>query len=192
MITLLRIYFEFFKVGLFSIGGGLATIPFLYELSANTGWFSEEDIANMIAISESTPGALGINMSTYSGFLSSKALGGIVGTLGLISPSVIIIIIIAKLLTKFKDNEYVKSSFYGLRPASIAMISVAGISLAKITLVNLNEAFNAQNIFSFFNIPAIILLIFLFIIYKKFKLHPIALIIIAGLCGIAYGFLSCL
>ena len=90
--------YEFFKTGLFSVGGGLATLPFLYEMSDKTGWFSHADIADMIAISESTPGAIGINMSTYAGFKTAGIPGGILATLSLAAPSVIIILIIAKFL----------------------------------------------------------------------------------------------
>ena len=97
-MTLLRLMFEFFKTGLFAVGGGLATLPFLYEISDKTGWFSHADIADMIAISESTPGAIGINMSTYAGFKTAGVPGGILATLSLAAPSLIIILIIAKFL----------------------------------------------------------------------------------------------
>ena len=101
----LRLMIEFFKTGLFAIGGGLATLPFLYELSEKTGWFTTTDISNMIAISESTPGPIGINMSTYVGFHTAGLLGGIVTTLSLVLPSIIIIEIISKVLTKFKESK---------------------------------------------------------------------------------------
>ena len=94
----LQLFYQFFKTGLFAVGGGLATLPFLYEMANTTRWFSHADVADMIAISESTPGAIGINMSTYSGFLAGGVLGGVVATLGLACPSVIIIIIISRIL----------------------------------------------------------------------------------------------
>ena len=121
MMTLLRLVFEFFKTGLFSIGGGLATLPFLYEMSDHTGWFTHTDIADMIAVSESTPGAIGINMATYAGYKTSGILGGFCATVGLAMPSIIIILIVAHFLNKFRDSRYVARAFYGLRPASIAM-----------------------------------------------------------------------
>ena len=105
-MTLLRLMLEFIKTGLFSVGGGLATLPFLYEMSDATGWFSHADIADMIAVSESTPGAIGINMSTYAGFKTAGVLGGILATLALAFPSVVIILIIAKFLNKFRDNPW--------------------------------------------------------------------------------------
>ena len=104
MNALLRLMFEFFKTGLFSVGGGLATLPFLYEMSDKTGWFTHADIADMIAISESTPGAIGINMSTYAGYKTAGIPGGILASLSLAAPSVIIILIIARFLKKFRDN----------------------------------------------------------------------------------------
>ncbi len=136
-MTLLRLILEFAKTGLFSVGGGLATLPFLYEMSDRTGWFSHADIADMIAVSESTPGAIGINMSTYAGFKTAGIPGGILATLGLALPSVIVILLIAKFLKHFRNNRYVDGAFYGLRPASIAMITAAGINVAEVALVNL-------------------------------------------------------
>ena len=103
MPTLIILYFEFFKVGLFAIGGGLATLPFLYDLADKYPWITDTMIGDMIAISESTPGAMGINMATYVGFQNCGVIGGITTTLGLISPSIIVIIIIANALTKFKE-----------------------------------------------------------------------------------------
>ena len=144
MNTLLSLMAEFFKTGLFSVGGGLATLPFLYEMSSNhPSWFSHADVADMIAISESTPGAIGINMSTYAGFTTAGIPGGILATLGLALPSVIIILIIAKFLEKFRTNKLVEGAFYGLRPASLAMISVAGLNVARVALVNI-PAFQAS------------------------------------------------
>ena len=122
-MTILRLMLAFFKTGLFSVGGGLATLPFLYEMSDQTGWFSHADIADMIAISESTPGAIGINMSTYAGYKTAGVPGGILASLALATPSVVIILIIARFLKKFRDNPNVEGAFYGLRPASIAMIT---------------------------------------------------------------------
>ena len=116
MSIFLTLFLEFFKVGLFAVGGGLATIPFLYEMSAKTGWFTYEELANMIAVSESTPGPMGINMATYVGFETSGILGSICATIGLVTPSVIIILIIAKALQAFLSNRYVDAAFYGIRP----------------------------------------------------------------------------
>ena len=112
------------------MGGGLATLPFLYAMSAKTGWFTATDISNMIAISESTPGPMGINMATYVGFTSFGVIGTFLAPLSLVLPSIIVIIIVAKILDAFKESKLVSDIFSGLRPASTAMIASAGISVA--------------------------------------------------------------
>ncbi len=188
MMTLLRLFYEFFKVGLFSVGGGLATLPFLYSLSDATGWFTHSDVANMIAIAESTPGAIGVNMATYAGYLVSKIPGGIIATLGLVTPSIIIILIIARLLDKFKDNKYVERAFYGLRPASIALIAAAGVSVVKTALVDVSAFEASGSLLDLFSIPAIILAIALFIGQKKTNWHPIVFIVISAVVGIVLQF----
>jgi len=185
-MILLQLFFEFFKVGLFSVGGGLATIPFLYDLaSRHPEWYTSSDVADMIAISESTPGPIGVNMATYAGFQTAGILGGIVATLGLIAPAIIIIFVVAKVLNAFKDNKYVKAAFYGLRPASVGLILAALFGVVKIALINVD----ANSIGGFFNIKAIILAVCLFVIQKIFKkIHPIALIGIAAVVGIVFKF----
>ena len=187
-MTLLRLMYEFAKTGLFSVGGGLATLPFLYEISDKTGWFAHADIADMIAISESTPGAIGINMSTYAGFTTAGVLGGFLATLGLALPSVIIILIIAKFLEKFRDNRLVEGAFYGLRPASIAMITAAGLNVARVALVNI-PAFQASgSLGDLFIWKALILGIAIFIGQRKLKWHPVVFIAISAAVGILFKF----
>ena len=187
-MTLLRLMFEFFKTGLFAVGGGLATLPFLYEISDKTGWFSHADIADMIAISESTPGAIGINMSTYAGFKTAGVPGGILATLSLAAPSLIIILIIAKFLNRFRDNPNVEGAFYGLRPASIAMITAAGLNVAKVALVNI-PAFQASGSLADLFLPkAIILGILIFVGQKKLNWSPILFIALSAVVGIVLKF----
>ena len=189
MITLLRLYFEFAKVGLFAVGGGLATLPFLYDLSDRTMWFTHADVANMIAIAESTPGAIGINMATYAGYTTAGILGGIAATLGLITPAIAIIYVIARLLNKFMGNKYVENAFYGLRPASIALIASAGITVFKISLFNLDKFSQTGNIADLFIFKAILLAVLLFIGQKKLKkLHPVVFIAISAVVGIVFNF----
>ena len=131
----LRLFWEFFKVGLFSIGGGMATIPFLTDLGERTGWFTSGQLADMIAISESTPGPMGVNTATYVGFITGGVPGGVVATLGLICPSIIIILIIAKFLQRFRQSKVVDGAFYGLRAASVALITTAMLQVAQIALM---------------------------------------------------------
>ena len=190
MMTLLLLFFEFAKVGLFSIGGGLATIPFLYDLAERrSDWFTAKDVADMIAISESTPGPIGVNMATYAGYNTAGILGGIVATLGLVAPAIIVIYIVAKILAAFKDNKYVKGAFTGLRPASIGLISAALYGVVKIALLHVDKFTQSKNILSLFNFKAIIFAVILFTLQKIFKkLHPIALIGIAAVVGIFVNF----
>lgn len=188
MMTLLRLIWEFIKTGLFSVGGGLATLPFLYEMSDKTGWFTHADIADMIAISESTPGAIGINMSTYAGFRTAGLLGGIVASLALAFPSLVIILIIAKFLEKFRSSPYVEGAFYGLRPASIAMITAAGLNVMRVALINLEAFEQSGNVGDLFIWKALVLAALILIGQKKLKWHPVVFIAISAVVGIVFQF----
>lgn len=189
-MILIRLFFEFFRAGLFAIGGGLATIPFLQDIGLRTGWFTAGDLANMIAVSESTPGPMGVNMATYVGFQVAGVPGAVIATLGLICPSIIIILIISKFLQKFRQSRAVESVFYGLRPASTALISAAGISVMAIALLN-TAAWDgtAASLVQVFNWKCIILALVLLVctnIKKLKKLHPIVWILIAAVAGIVF------
>ena len=138
MMLYLRLFWEFFKTGLFAVGGGMATLPFLYSMSDATGWFSHAQLADMIAVSESTPGPIGVNMATYVGFSTAGVPGAVVATLGLITPSVIIILIIARVLAAFRQNKVVDAAFYGLRPCSVGLIAAAGLLVVKIALFDVD------------------------------------------------------
>jgi chromate transporter len=186
----LQLFFEFFRAGLFAVGGGLATIPFLQDISLRTGWYSAGDLANMIAVSESTPGPMGVNMATYVGFEIAGVPGAVVATLGLICPSIIIILIISKFLQKFRQSRGVDAVFYGLRPASTALISAAGISVVAIALLN-TSAWDgtASSLAQVFQWKCIILAAVLLVCtnIKKLKsLHPIVWILLAAVAGIVF------
>ena len=188
-MILLKLYFEFIKVGLFSVGGGLATLPFLYDMSERTGWFSYADIANMIAIAESTPGPIGVNMATYAGFTSAGIAGGIVATMGLITPAVIIISVLVRILNHFLGNPYVEAVFKGLRPASIALIAAAGISVIKVTLVDLPAWQASGKLTDLVIWPAMLLGVALFLGQKFLpKIHPVVFIFISAAAGILFHF----
>ena len=196
-MTYLQLFWEFFKTGLFAVGGGMATIPFLYDLSDKTGWFSHNDLANMIAVGESTPGPIGVNMATYVGFVTgmkqsgtlTALLGAVTATVGLITPSVIVILIVAAILKSFRNNKYVTSAFYGLRPASTGLIAAAGISVILSNLF-FTEQFAAGNILGSVNWKGIVLAIVLWLgtnVFKKTKKwHPIVFIGISALVGIIF------
>ena len=187
-MTLLRLMLEFIKTGLFSVGGGLATLPFLYEISDATGWFTHADIADMIAVSESTPGAIGINMSTYAGYKTAGILGGIMATLTLALPSVVIILIIARFLNKFRNNKLVEGAFYGLRPASIAMITAAGLNVAKVALVNIPAYQASGSLSDLFVWKALLLAMLIFVGQRKLKWSPVVFIVISAVAGIIFKF----
>lgn len=182
----LTLFFEFFKIGLFAVGGGLATLPFLYDLANKYTWFDATILPNMIAISESTPGPIGVNMATYAGYSATGIMGGIIATLGLITPSIIIIILIAGFLDKFKNNVYIKSAFYGLRPTVTALIALAGFEVLKVTIFTFNQYLATKQIFDLFNIKALVLFVIFCICTKKFKLHPIVFILCGALAGIIF------
>ena len=185
----LQLFFEFFKTGLFSVGGGLATLPFLYEMSDKTHWFTHADIADMIAISESTPGAIGINMSTFAGYKTADYPGGVLATGAPAMPSLIIILIISGFLKKFQDSRVVQNALYGLRPASIAMITAAGLNVAKVALVDLDAFLASHSPGDLFIWKAVLLGIVIFAGQKLFpKVHPIAFIALSAVVGILFKF----
>lgn len=187
-MILITLFFVFFKIGLFSVGGGLATLPFLQELVYKYGWISSEELVNMIAISESTPGPIGINAATFVGNSTAGLFGGIIATFGLIMPSIIIIIIIAHYFSRFSEKHLVKSAFYGIRPAVAGLIGAAGFEVVKITLFNINKYLDTNKVLNLFNFKGIILLGVMLYLIKKYKKHPIIYIIGAAIVGIIFKF----
>lgn len=191
-MILLRLFFEFFKTGLFSVGGGMATLPFLYKISEKTGWFTPAQLADMIAVSESTPGPIGINMATYVGYTAAGVVGSVVATLGEITPSILVILIISRILRQFRQNKYVDSAFFGLRPCSVGLIAAAGILVVKIALFDVELFRSTGNVMDVFNFKAIvlaaILLIFTRFVKKTKKLHPIVFIVFSAAVGIIFRF----
>ena len=187
-MMLLRLWWEFFKIGMFSVGGGMATLPFLYDMSDRLGWFTYEQIADMLAISESTPGPIGINMATYTGFTVSGAAGAVTATLGIIMPGIVIVLLIAAVLDRFRHNKYVESAFYGLRPASTALIAAAGILVVKITLLDLDLYSQSGRLPDVFNYKAILMALVLLVLTRWVKptkkLHPILFIAASAAAGI--------
>lgn len=184
----LRLFFEFFKTGLFAVGGGLATIPFLQDMGARMHWFTDSDLTTMIAVSESTPGPMGINMATYVGFETGGIPGAVIATLGLLSPSVIVIILIAGFLTRFRQSKTVDAVFYGLRPASTALIAVAGLNVA--TAVFIQVGGSVQHEFAL-HWPSVILAAAVFVCMRFTrlkKLHPILFIAAAAVIGVIFQF----
>lgn len=178
----LRLFLEFFKVGLFSVGGGLATIPFLTDLGVRTGWFTSGQLADMIAISESTPGPMGVNMATYVGFHTAGVLGGVIATLGLVAPSIVVILVIARILKQFRQSRAVSAVFYGLRAASVALITVAMLQVAVIALAKPGNPLGIHWV-------ALALAVVVFVLMRYTpakKLHPIVFIAASAVVGILF------
>ena len=184
----LRLFYEFFKAGLFAVGGGLATVPFLQNIGASTGWFSAADLANMIAVSESTPGPMGVNMATYVGFTVGGVPGAVVATLGLICPSIIVIVIVASVLDRFRGNKYVEYVFYGLRPASTGLIAAACWGVVVISLLHITGVSGMQVTlevsWAMWLVAAAVYLFTHWEVTKK--LHPVLWIALSALAGIVF------
>ena len=183
-----QLFYEFLKTGLFAVGGGLATLPFLYDISLRTGWFSGDDLTNMIAVSESTPGPLGINMAAYTGFLAGGILGSAAAVTGLVFPSVVIIIFVARILGKVKDSVWTQAIFRGLKPASFALIMMAWLNVLNLTYHPLSLCYPEQAAVSPFFWQGLILAAGLFLILRKTKAHPILIVVIAAVAGILFQF----
>ena len=187
----LRLFFEFFKTGLFAVGGGLATLPFLEEMADKTGWFTRAQLVDMIAVGESTPGPIGVNMATYVGFVTAGVPGSVIATLGLATPCVIVILLIAAFLKNFRENPLVKAAFYGLRPASAGLITSAGLSVLMVALVKSGAALNLD-VLQWLNWKALGLMAVLLYLTrsckKTKKLHPIVFIGISAVAGVLLQF----
>lgn len=183
----LQLFFQFFRTGLFAVGGGLATLPFLYEMSDTTGWFTHQQLADMMAISESTPGPIGVNMATYVGFTTGGLPGAVVATLGLIAPSVLVILTVAGFLNKFKDNRYVQAVFYGLRPASVGLIIAAGWLVVKIALLDL-PALTGGDWLGGIRLPAVALAAAVWYTMRKWNPHPIVVLAASAVVGAVLRF----
>ena len=188
----LRLFWEFFKTGLFAVGGGMATLPFLYDISARTGWYTTAQLADMIAVSESTPGPIGVNMATYVGFTTAGLPGAVIATLGLVTPEILIILVIARVLSSFRQNKYVDAAFYGLRPCSVGLIAAAGVLVVKVALLNLERFGVTGAILDAFNWKAIalaaVLLVFTRLVKQTKKLHPIFFILASAVIGVVFAF----
>lgn len=184
----LQLFYEFFKVGLFAIGGGMATFPFLTALAEKSGWYTQQQLIDMVAIAESTPGPIGVNTATYVGFTTAGLPGALIASLGLITPSVIVILIIARVLAKFKDSKLVQDVFYGLRPASTGLIAAAGFSVVLVSLFDLAAPSLAQMV----NWKGVVLAAVLLVLTRKVKqtkdLHPVVFIALSAVVGILFGF----
>jgi chromate transporter len=184
-MTLLKLFFTFFYVGLFTIGGGLVAITIMFDPIVGAGLITSEEFYNMVAISESTPGPIGINMATYVGFKLFGVLGGVATTMGTVLPSLIIIVIVAKYFAAFHEKPLVKAAFYGLRPTTSGMIAVAAAKVLAITIVT-PAAFSIRGaLFDCINVAEVVFYAAACVVLFKTKLHPLFIV----LAGAAFGML---
>jgi chromate transporter len=179
-VSLPLLFAQFFRIGLFSIGGGYATLPFLYEMADAYEQLSREDVGNMLAAAQSLPGAIGVNLSAYTGFRFAGIPGAFTAALGLIAPSIIIIIIIARVLGAFKKNKMAAALFAGFRPAGAGLLSAAAFASTAVSLYRpgwelWQEALRWREL---------VLFALLFFLVVKFKKHPVFYIAGAAAAGV--------
>ena len=197
-----QLFYEFFKTGLFAIGGGMATLPFLHDIGQTTGWYTQAQLMNMLAVSESTPGPIGINMATYVDYTVGGIPGALIATIGEVTPSIIVILIVAMMLKKFRDSKYVNDAFYGLRPASTGLIGAACVSVILEVLTGIEAVSPESGIVNGFALPgglgtllnwkglilAAVLLVLTNWVKKVKNWHPIVFIGLSAAAGVAFGF----
>ena len=191
MSVYLQLFLEFFRTGLFAVGGGMATLPFLYDMAERTGWFTAAQLADMIAVSESTPGPIGVNMATYVGYTSAGVPGAVIASLGLVTPSLIVIMIVAAFLKAFRESKYVSAAFYGLRPASTAMVASAGVTVVLATFVT-GEIVAVADLVTAIDWRYVVLAAVLLVLTRwckaTKKLHPIVFIALSAVVGVVLKF----
>ena len=164
----LQLFLEFFHIGLFSFGGGYATIPFLYHIAETREWYTAQQLTDMIAVSSITPGPVGVNVATFAGYTTSGILGSVLATASVVLPSLIIVIIVSKLLEQFKHNEYVKSIIYCLKPAGCGLLAAVGVNM----------------FISGFNLIGLVLFLILFAMSLKKKHDPLVYLGISAAAGL--------
>ena len=194
----LTLFIEFFKVGLFSFGGGFGMIPLIQDAVIRHNWMSEDAFYNFIGVCESTPGPIAVNMATYVGYMVGGVPGAIVATIGEVTPSIIVILIVAAMLAKFRDSQYVANAFYGLRPASTGLIGAACAGVMLQVITGITSASQEDSILMKFSwdgaiswrgiILALVLLVFTRYIKKTKDLHPIIFIGVSAVIGVVFHF----
>lgn len=182
-MNLLLLCLEFFKTGLLSVGGGLATLPFLYEMADKYPWFTRSQLSDMIAVSESTPGPMGVNMATYAGYTTAGIPGAVLATFSLVLPSIIVILIVARFLQRFQDSVIVKRVLAGLRPASVGLIAAAGWGILKLALLDPVPTGSMAMVVDYKSLGLCVVLAVLYHFFGK-KLHPICFIAMGAVAGL--------
>ena len=186
-MILLQLFLTFFKIGLFTFGGGYAMLPLIQEEVLKNGWTTENELVNFIAVSESTPGPFAVNISTFIGSRMSGVAGSLLSTLGVVLPSFVIILVVARFFMKFKENRFVKGCMSGLKPAVIGLIATAILNVGKD--VFFRDGFSTEMFtgFEFYILLSVFAL--MFFLALKTKVHPIFLILISAAVGVASGYI---
>ncbi len=200
----LFLFLQMAKIGLFAIGGGAVSIPFQQHLGESTGWFGPEELANMLAVAQSLPGAMGINLSAYVGFSQLGPAGALVAVLGSVLPSIVIILIVASFLSKFRENRMVNSVMTAIRPASLALLSAAALLLFSLAFIHadalpqtasladmLSEGTLAQTLAAAVNWKAVALFAVVAVLsnLKPLKrVHPFFWMLACAIIGVAFAF----
>jgi len=189
-VNLLLLYLEFFHMGLFSVGGGFATLPFLFLMANDrfvfvqrTGWLNTETLGNFIAIAQCAPGAIGVNIAVQAGFQYGGIAGGVIATLGLVSPAIIIITLLSKMMQSIRDNRISMSVFSGLRPAAAGLLSAAGFGVWKLALYDAG----GTAWFEIIRWRESLVVVALFLLLTKFGGHPVIYIALGALAGVLLG-----
>ena len=180
-----RLFYEFAKVAVFTFGGGMASIPFLQDMAVETGWFTLSQLTDFIAVSESTPGPIAVNIATYAGYNTAGYLGGVCATMGLVFPAIVLMTVVAKFITAFRGNKYIDRAFYGLRPCVLALIMSALIGIAKVTLVYEGAVF--ADLLSALNLRTCLIFVVVALLQntkKLKKLHPVVFLTLSAVMGI--------
>ncbi len=188
MSIYLDLFLTFLSIGAFTFGGGYAMLPLIQKAVLDNGWLTEEAIVNFIAVSESTPGPFAINIATYVGTETGGFLGAVCATFGVVLPSFVIILIVARVYKQFQESKTVKGCMSGLRPTVIGLIGAAVIKIGK-TVFSPN-GFALAN-FDLYNIiiSIIICVMGIFLLFKK-KVHPIVLVLVSAILGIGAGYIG--
>lgn len=181
----MTLYYEFFKIGLFAIGGGLASLPFLQKMVEKYGWISSDQLLDMIAISESTPGPIGINVATYVGYEVGGVVGGVVASLGEVTPSVIVITALAHSLRKYNDHPILQGAFSAIRPTVAGLIGAVAYSFGKVEIFHL-DVLKAGNVIGGLNVIAFVIFITILFLMRRFNWHPVLFLAGAAVIGIVF------
>ena len=171
-MIVVKIFFEFFKIGLFTFGGGYAMIPLIEKEIVNKyQWLTTQQFIDLVAIAEMTPGPFAVNSATFVGYKVARFWGAAAATLGVVLPSFLIILLISTVFFSFKDNNIVQAAFKGLRPAVLSLIIVAALTVGKVSI---------------YDAKSVVVVIFVVAAVWFFKINPILALIISGTAGIIF------